>query len=410
MKINMSMEKINNYLLNLCFFLIMLSISITLIDVKIARVSFFVACYISVFGVLIDKKNYKKFVKILPIPLLILGLSKIIWFYYFYNNAPDINLNTNYIQAGKRIIFCSIIIAYLLANLRNTNLNKKIIVFSVILSFIFSTIFAIYQIKIGLPRVELNTQATGAAYMYSCITLLLISYCLISAKKTISYIILSIIFLISFFIIIQTGTRTAIIFHPILFLILVFYASGRKVRLILSLSSIMITIAVGLFFKTEIIEKINTTNNEIAIYENSRGNEGSSLGARFSMWNAGMYSFYQSPMGASLEQRYSQMKSYTEKENKDRAALIFANIHLHNEIVDTLSLQGILGAIIVIFFYISMLVKSFREKNPMLLSVILCLIAYGLTEVIFVSREMSILFSLMILSALLLNRKEKIEE
>ncbi|AKJ43549.1 O-antigen ligase family protein [Pragia fontium] len=408
----MSIGKIKNNLIILCITLVIISISTVLINEKISRISFFIACYVSILGILLDKGNYKSYIKSIPIFLLIFGLSKLIWFYLFrisYDVISEIDMYSGYLQSGKRIILCSILTAYLLLNLKNKNYNRKIFIFSLGVSFTLATFFSIYQIKIGIPRVSLYTVATAAAYMYSCLSLVLISSLMHSSiKKTFSYLAVVLIFLISLFIIFHTGTRAAIIIHPLIFFVILLVTNWNNKYKNIFLSSATILILAFLFiFNNIIIEKINQTTNEIEIYKQSQGNEMSSLGARFSMWNTGIHSFYQHPMGATMKQRHETIESYTEKENRDRSAKNFTYIHLHNEIIDTLSLQGILGAAALLLFYAAMLIRAVKQKNPMLLSVMLCLIIYGLTDVIFINRAMSLLFCLMILTAILLNKQNE---
>ncbi|MDR0807211.1 MAG: O-antigen ligase family protein [Enterobacteriaceae bacterium] len=410
MKIKLKTDNIKKYLIILCIMFIMISISAILVNERIARIAFFTASYISIAGILIDKNNYKSYIKLVPVSLLIFGLSKAIWFYFFrisYNVVSEIDMYSGYIQSGKRIILCSILISYLLINIKNLSHNKKLISASLIVSFIVGTFFSVHQIEAGVSRVGLYTVATSAAYMYSCLSLVLISFLISSGIKNIySYPISMIIFLISMFVIIHTGTRAVMIFHPLLvFIILLFTNWHNKYKTALLLSALVITISTSYFFNGMIIKKINQTKAEVSIYEKSKGNQPSSLGARFSMWNTGLYSFFQHPMGTTMKERNKTIEEYTRNKNKDKSALEFTYTHLHNEIIDTLSLQGILGVLALLFFYCAMLIKSIKEKNPMLLSVMLCLIAYGLTDVIFINRAMSLLFCLMIIVSLLLNKQ-----
>lgn len=411
----MNIEKTKKYLIILCTTFIIISISTSLINEKISRIAFFSSCYISIFGMLLDRKNYKNYSKLVPVSLLVFGLSKVIWFYsfrIFYDVISEIDMYSGYLQSGKRIILCSVLISYLFFNLKNINCNKIIFSFALTMSFILATLFSIYQINKGTLRVELYAVATAAAYMYSCLSLVLISFLISSnIRKPLSYIVSILLFSISLVIILYTGTRAALIFHPLIFLIILIMTSwDNEYKKIILSSTIIIIVTFSYIFSNTIIDKIEQTNDEIATYKHSQGNGMSSLGARFSMWNTGLYSFYQHPIGATMKQRHDTIENYIETENRDRAAKEFTYIHLHNEIIDTLSLQGIPGTVILLFFYASMLIRAIRQKNPMLLSVMLCIIIYGLTDVIFINRAMSLLFCLMILSALLLNKQNNPEK
>lgn len=409
MKINII--TIKRHVLILSFLFTLISIISTLIDTKVARISFFIACYLSIFGVLICKEKYKSFIRNVPISLCLVGLSKVIWFYTFYIGNPDFDLQNSYLQSGKRVILCSILISYLLTNLKKNSYNIKIVGIALSLTFILTTLFGIHQISNDIARVELNTHATDAAYMYSCISFCLIGYFIKSElKPVITYLLIITTFAVSLYIIIKTGTRSAIIFHPIIFItLLIFSIKSHKLKLIATISSVLFITAIGFTFKGAILNKVEQTKNEILIYTESQGNRGTSLGARFAMWNGGIYSFYNYPLGTSMESRHKSIEKYTKEENKDSSALIFSMVHLHNEVIDTLSLQGILGFLVLIIFYGSMMINALKNKNTILFSIILCMIAYGLGDVLFISRQQTILFSLLIFIALLLH-KEKEEE
>ena len=69
-----------------------------------------------------------------------------------------------------------------------------------------------------------------------------------------------------------------------------------------------------------------------------------------------------------------------------------------NEFIEKYSLQGIPGLLILCFFFVSIIAYSIRSKNALLLTSMLLLLLYGLTDVILLSSEALIFF--MVLFAL----------
>lgn len=399
-----------NILPTLCFCLCGLSIFYTLLDTRLARECFFVACYGAITGIILDWRNSASYLKPLPLALLAIGVSKVIWFAAFYTNNPDMDLGNSYLQVGKRLILASILIAYLLKKQNLIILKSELIALAISITFIATSLFGTYQVIQGIDRISfMNTRATDAAYMYSCISLSLIVY-LLKKHSFKEYILAFIVFFISLFLIMETGTRSALIFHPIIFIIVFTVGCHAKQRRLIFGLSILAIISTFIVFKPHIDARIKQTQDEFSLYSSSQGNEASSLGTRLAMWQTGWAVFKEHPWGMSLEQRYKAMSDYVMLKQSGESALIYADIHLHDDSIETMTQQGILGLILLWYFYVSTFVKAFSEKNRLLLTVLLCMGAYGLTDVVFISREQTIYFSVMLLVAYMLSPKPKVNE
>jgi O-antigen ligase len=150
-------------------------------------------------------------------------------------------------------------------------------------------------------------------------------------------------------------------------------------------------------YKPLISPKIMQTQTELENYE--KGNDRTSLGARFSMWTIGIQNGLAHPLGQSVEERETWTKKYIQNGHPHLAtALVYIKVHLHNEFIEKYSLQGIPGLAILFFFFVSMIGYAIRNKNGLLLTAMLLLLLYGLTDVILLSSEALIFF--MILFAL----------
>ncbi|MDM6891689.1 O-antigen ligase family protein, partial [Enterobacter cloacae] len=145
-------------------------------------------------------------------------------------------------------------------------------------------------------------------------------------------------------------------------------------------------------YKPLISPKIQQTQNEITKYQ--KGHDATSLGARFSMWNVGIMTGLAHPLGQSIESREIWAKQYVKEGHAHvAAALGYMRIHLHNEFIEKYSLQGIPGLAVLLFFYVSMIVYAMTNRNGLLLTAMLLLLLYGLTDVMLLSSEALIFFT-----------------
>ena len=129
---------------------------------------------------------------------------------------------------------------------------------------------------------------------------------------------------------------------------------------------------------------------EIINFDQTKDN--GSLGNRFTMWIAGAKSTYSHPLGQSAEQRYQSIDRQIKENIINPMIYRYVDVHLHNETIDTISLQGITGFSALILFYLFTIKFSLKEKNYLLLSISLTIILYGLSDVLFFSQEVTVTY------------------
>lgn len=93
-----------------------------------------------------------------------------------------------------------------------------------------------------------------------------------------------------------------------------------------------------------------------------------------------------------MHSRQEYTSQYTSKNPQYKTAMQFVNIHLHDEMIETLSLQGIVGGLSLLWFYLSISWVALREKNTPLLFTMNALILYGLSDVLLLSSEAILFF------------------
>lgn len=134
-------------------------------------------------------------------------------------------------------------------------------------------------------------------------------------------------------------------------------------------------------------ERWESTFSELAGYHE---NNDTSLGSRISMWKAGLYAIQIHPFGQSAVVRYDEVVDYMDSnEAGNPEGKRNAVYHLHNDLIEAMSLQGIWGGFIFILFF-TCLLYAFYKKN--MLRVILPLfiipvIFFGLVDSLFIDKK-----------------------
>ncbi|WP_034918420.1 O-antigen ligase family protein [Erwinia sp. 9145] len=379
----------------------LLSVMLTFMDVKSAKVSFYWTFYFSLAGVLFHYKQYDRSRLWLLGLLLAFGLTKVIWFYWEYLGKVNFNPYNDYLNAGKRLLLAGVIGYWLFGQMhRFQRRSLDFIRYGLLIGFAAATIFGFYQYFGSASRVEFAlNRATISAYGYAMLSMMVL-FLLAAERHTLINILACLgIFLLSYFVLMQTGTRNMIVAYPLIILavgVVQFRHFGWK-----TLFAVIVTLGVllSLSYKPVIKPRIDRTLSEYTIYENNDGNENGSLTTRLAMWKVGAYCLQQHPFGMNSEARTACFEHYVNTYHKDKVSLIYEKVHLHNEVLDTASLQGIQGAVVLLLFYFAPIVYALRRRNALLLAVMLGVVVSGLTDVVFISRELTVCVALMMIIA-----------
>ncbi|CAI1817665.1 O-antigen ligase [Serratia quinivorans] len=387
------MEKIKRKLYLTSLVLAMLSIVFTLLTVAKQRELFYFSFYAAMFGLFFERKNIRWPKMDISYAIILIGLVKIVWTLVLYRHAPDYGLGATQLDAGKKLVVGGLLIFYItqFSHYLTTFNYRRYLLVSFALAFVLATGYGLYQVYNGIDRIAMSTnRATIAAYLYSALSILLI-YLLIKTKNSsICYPLASAaVFIISFLIITMTGTRAAILAHPLLILLMVLF-HYRKIHLkSLLIAIVLIGLGIAVSYEKYIKPKIEQTSTEITLYQ--QGDDFSSLGSRFSLWSVGLNIFSQHPYGNTVEARHAQAAEIVINDPKNKTAMVYIDSHLHDELLEAASLQGIVGLLTVLFFYAYTLTLGIRQKNTPLLMIGCCMIVYGLSDVMLISSE-SLLF------------------
>ncbi|WP_261865925.1 O-antigen ligase family protein [Budvicia aquatica] len=373
---------------------------------SIGRKLFYFSCYISLAGLLINIKKLKNSIKkediLISTSFFIFGIVNILWVLIYKPTDNYSPIYPIFMKIGEILVISSLLFLYLSTNRTKCNISAYIFLIGITIN---SYVFYEYFIK-NISRAELGTErATIAAYIISIISSLVLST-ILKYKNKFKFHIAFFYFIFSFSAIILTQTRAAIILFPILSLLTILTNTEVSKKNIIKTTCILLAILIGLgfLFKTTLEVRYNEMKNDIVLYQELNSN--SSIGARFAMATVGLKIGANNIFGQSAEDRIEKVNQIIAKDESLSGAGIYTNIHLHNEIIDNLSIKGIFGVISLLFFYISLLYSSLRNGiNIPMLIITLSAITYGLSDVLFFSKEFTFTFILCIVISKLLNNK-----
>lgn len=388
----------------------LLALVLAPLGISIGRKIFYWSFYISLAGLLINiNKSFYEIKKediIISISILLFGLVNILWVFIYKPIDGNSPIYPILIRIGKILVMSSFLYLFLSSEKLKFNIKNYILLISVIIN-----LYVFYEhFSLGIRRAELGTErATIAAYIISIISSLALSI-IFKLKICFKPYIALCYFIFSLSAIILTQTRAAIITFPLLSLLMIIMDKDISKKNLAKTLCICLIPLIGLcfLFKSTLESRYNEMKNDIFLYQQSNSN--SSIGARFAMVISGLKTGHDNIYGQSAENRTKEINQLITNDGSLFGAGIYTNVHLHNEIVDNLSIKGIVGVISLLLIYMSLLYSSLRNgMNISTFIITLSIIIYGLSDVLFFSKEFTFTFILcLIMSNLLGNKKPKI--
>lgn len=388
----------NAIIFNLCFFALACSVSFDLLLKGYPKKIFYLVSYINIAFIIFNAYKKPKILfadkplMLFCISLIFFSISKLLWSELF-KNTFFIDIRDNYHTVGKRFLLSAFILFYFYQCRKM--LNKQVLQISIAVFFIclIITLLLGYLSRTELePRVKWNADtATTGAYLSVFISItsltLIRKYFRISALSLLMFLG---IFFINMIMVLLTETRAAIFLTPALYLsfFITYYRDVNKKIQALFVIIIFTCSAAILYFSWDRISQIKTDISEYPVHNNT------SIGARFSIWKSGWYSSRCNLLGQSADQRYQRVEEYIRRyERGNLEAIRSAAYHLHNDILETLSLQGVSGLFSLLFFYacsIYFSVQKNARENSAILFIVCPVIVFGLTDVVLIQSNSSL--------------------
>lgn len=310
----------------------------------------------------------------LSMSIFLVGLSQCIWAYRFPGDSTELyRADFNYPKTGAYLMIGSIIILCFPSLIRLASVNyKKHIAYALLTSFTCLTVYAIYcKLSMPMERLEIKTSSTLSAAIYTMHSLLTL-YSLLNAKIKYRRLMILFVVLFSVYILILTETRSALIVYPLILVYFIFSKSTlpKRKSFAIFLASIFLSLMVIKLLHPNLNKRGVEMIDEVTHYHE---NNNTSVGARLSMWNAGIHEIITHPGGVSSKERFRILSSFINKNERGNPEAI-RNIayHLHNDLIESMSLQGVISGVFMLYFYFSLFFYFHKKNTSYCAAVFLC--------------------------------------
>lgn len=399
--------------MSLAAFLLLLLTSVSFfIDEKLSRYSFHFCGYVSVLGFILFtvSQGIKKSLHKLSLPFLIMGLLFLLWsLWCTVSGEGEYLLYT----AAKRMIVAFFIISFILSTFRNLLFSKEKLrryaLIALWVTFAAASLSGIHQALNSGDRILLGIdRPTMSAYAYSFVSLTLMMALAYDKNRLRKNITFFCTIAVSTYVIFHTQTRAAMGVHTFLIAVITFYLFPVKKECLSCLAALLV-LALSVCSNHHIIDhRADQAISDVQSYQND--DDRTSLGARFSMWKVGLLSFEHRPLGETLHQRNDFIRGYLRTSGEENSDVNkYLDVHLHNEVIQYLSVFGIFGLSVLLYFYYSF-IPGLRKKYGLLNCISVPMVAtvfYGLTDVLFTAEEMIVISAMTItLSAIIMSDRE----
>ncbi|WP_428943789.1 O-antigen ligase family protein [Pantoea sp. FN060301] len=287
----------------------------------------------------------------LMLSLVLFALSRIIWGFYFKDTFYK-DIHWNYVNGGKRLLLTAFMVFYFYKSrsaLNKITLNLSLII---LLAGLFYTLWL--AIDAHFPngrRIKLTADAaTTAAYIIIlvCITSLYLAFQRFKSTS-LSIVVFFVIFSINITLVIFTGTRAAVIVTPLLY-ISFFFFYYRNIHKFIIYGCLALFLAAAVGTPYAIWDRMKNIQDDISKYQVKND---TSVGARFSIWKSGWDSVNFGIIGQSSDARTEKARDYIVKyERHNPEAWKNVAYHVHNDLLEVLSLQGVFGIFALLLFFI----------------------------------------------------------
>lgn len=352
-------------------FSLLMSMATELFTTGIAQKIFYFVGYLSFFFIFyVTIKKRKFFNQVTPVlpfifALLFIGLVRYVWFIYAKEDIShfsefDQNNLRNYDLSGKRLLLSVFIIItgliiskYITRKVLNIG---RIIVF---LGIIICLLFGIYEFFwVTHDRIKLTADAASSSsymvlFMYATYLTLSINtgnikWLLIDALSAI----------MTFTLLMLCDTRVSIL--AFIGVTILYCLYNKKIKSFFN-NKLSIIIGVGV-----VIVVISLTGNRwiegVRNIQNYNTDSSTSLGARVAIWDSGItYAKQHYLFSTPLERTSFAQPFIKEKHPGNTEGYNNVKYNMHNEFLETLTLQGIIGAISLALMYISFIIVAIRQ-------------------------------------------------
>lgn len=353
---------------------------------------FYWCCYISIVYFFINLKKItlpKTHFSWFVIVLFFYGLLRCVWAAYIRHYAPDQSPQGSdtigqYFLAGKRMMIGSILIYWIHHNQAMLKKQTIYLAKAICLVGIIGIIYASTKEYFFVTHERIKLTADAASSSSYMLLALMAAYLWLSLTlKKNFFFIADIVAIIAFgYLMSLTGTRIAMIAYLVLSVSYLGYNLQRNNIKRIATCSLLFLVLAGAF-ATVNSHRFDEIKSDIDSYHN---NSSTSIGARFTIWKAGLSTLTHPFAFQVPDSRTEQARLYiTEHDPKNTEAYNNVKYNMHNEFLEAISLQGVAGLIALLLIYI-LAITGYLRHQPMagIMLPLLALLICGLTDSVFI--------------------------
>ncbi|WP_434638094.1 O-antigen ligase family protein [Klebsiella sp. I138] len=359
---------------------------------------FYLSAVLSVGYAAFNIKNlrFKKEDAVIALFLFLMGSSQLLWTYRFPANAAEIYMaDVSYGRTGIYLIIGAIVVPLVSAIFRMiTPSQGRFFNYLLLLGFTYLTLYALhFHFFISEDRLRIGNSATLSAYLYAFYTMITL-YALACIEMRYRKQMIFAVLVFSFWVIFLTQTRSVLLFYPAILIYALLKSSmmSKSKMIVLCLVSLLASLVIIEFVFPTIKTRAVDAVTELSEYQSDNN---TSLGARLSMWHTGIYEIYRHPGGVSSQQRYEILSQLMqEKEHGNPEGIRNMVYHLHNDLIETMSLQGVFAGVILLGLYAAMIFYVYRKKVLSCAVIFLCapVILFGSVDTLFIHDRFIVMF------------------
>ncbi|MCL2310233.1 MAG: O-antigen ligase family protein [Proteobacteria bacterium] len=199
--------------------------------------------------------------------------------------------------------------------------------------------------------------------------------------------------LLTLVVILWTETRSALFCFLIGGALLLILSERVRKWKVLGLAALLMAVTLVGCYPYLVKPRLMEAYTDITQYISGE-NRATSIGTRFELWRGSVMVLKQAPLGGGYEKRAEILRDAVEQHRLDPVAAHYSQVNMHNELLEELSLRGIVGGVLLLWMYFAAVALGWRAKprNLALLGAVFAYVFSGLTDALFFSREATVLF------------------
>lgn len=379
------------------YYLTLLTLIISIAFPVITRDLFFLTSGLAVIAWSITGRGISKSTVWLLIPVFVFGCYRVGYAIYDAGTfRPKLDAWQVYIATGERLIMGTVLAGYLSVFHKDRTRPFLIALMGSLTLCLLYTAYARFYLDSDRAAFA-GLRATLITYESVTVYLVFLGCCLqFMAASRLKWIAIGLSTIMAVAVTILTETRAGVLTLIIGISILFLLSNLKHKSRLFAVTGLIFCITVGLSYPM-IKPRVEALQADLSAYESGK-DRAKSVGARFEMWQASLITVEAAPFfGAGYLGRQQIIQKQVLEKELDPVTVHFSAIHMHNEYLEELSLHGTFGLFLLLLMYGTLFRASLKknisgERHLALLALVFCYAFFGLADVLFFSREASILF------------------